>query len=427
MRTLFLTLLLGLSSYAIAQENSCIDCHSDLEDELSEPVAAMEQDIHSRQGLSCVDCHGGDASSDDEDEAMYDAPDFRGVPMRDEIPAFCGRCHSDATYIRQFNPSLRVDQELLYESSLHGQLLAEGDDNVATCVSCHGNHGILPAVDPRSPVYPVNVPATCSQCHADAEYMADYGIPIDQLTKYKGSVHGRPLLEGGDISAPACNDCHGNHGAMPPGVKSLANVCGQCHPINNELVNGSPHRAAFEALGIAACKTCHNHHDIEPPSDRLVGQTEPAICVQCHSPGRRDSTIAAAGGHVDRQALERGWEGAGIIRAALDSLVELHDEASVVIDQAGRAGMEVSDALYDLHEVAGRLTRARSTVHAFNPERLTEVTAEGAELARKARQEGLDSLDELAYRRRGLALSLLVIAIVAGAVYAKIRAIDNDG
>ena len=63
--------------------------------------------------------------------------------------------------------------------------------------------------------------------------MASHGIPMDQLALYKKSVHWHTLAEVGDISAPTCNDCHGNHGAVPPGVDSVGNVCGQCHAVEN--------------------------------------------------------------------------------------------------------------------------------------------------------------------------------------------------
>lgn len=335
---------------------------------------------------------------------------FVGVPDKVDMPGFCGKCHSDAAFVRQYNPSLRIDQVTLYWTSVHGQRLAElGDEKVAACADCHGAHGILPASDPRSPVHAANVPVTCTNCHADATYMAEYDIPTDQYEKYSVSVHGRALLERGDVSAPACNDCHGNHGAAPPGVKSLANVCGQCHPINNELVNGSPHRPAFEKLGIAACKTCHSYHDIDTPGDFMVGDELPAVCVNCHGPDKR----------------RQGWLGAGRIRAALDSLVIMHHKADSLVQKAERAGMEVSDALFDLNEAAGRLTKTRSMLHSFDPDRVEEVSAEGMELAVKAYEEGVASLDELDYRRTGLAFSLVVIVILAGALFMKIRGLGE--
>ena len=376
---------------------------------MAAPVRLSEQDIHSRQGLSCIDCHGGDATSEDEDESMDEDEGFIGMPDKEEVSHFCGRCHSDANYIRRYNPALRVDQVALYRTSVHGQqLLEQGDQKVATCIDCHGAHGILPGNDPRSPVYGTNVPQTCGKCHSDPIFMKEYGIPTDQYEQYRKSVHGRPLLEEGDLAAPACNDCHGNHGATPPGVKSLANVCGQCHPINNQLVNQSPHQPAFEKLGIAACEVCHNHHNIESPSDEMVGTQPPAICLKCH---RQDK-------------WPKGWVAAQTIRASLDSLVDQHRAAEELVRRAERKGMEVGEALFDLNEAAGRLTRTRSVLHSFALEKVTGVSNEGIKFAIEASQKGQTALDELQFRRKGLGLSLLVIVVLGVALFMKIRSLD---
>jgi predicted CXXCH cytochrome family protein len=392
--------------------DTCVSCHADLDDEeLVAPVRLMEQDIHSRQGLSCADCHGGNAQSNDEDEAMDEAGGYLGVPGKQDLLQVCGQCHSNAQYMRQYNPALRIDQVALYRTSVHGQrLLEKGDKKVAGCVDCHGAHGILPASDPRSPVHATKVPQTCGHCHSDPMYMKEYGLPTDQYEKYRKSVHGRPLLERGDLGAPACNDCHGNHGATPPGVKSLANVCGQCHPLNNELVAQSPHQPAFEKLGIAACETCHNHHDIEAPGDEMVGPEPPAVCARCH---RQDKS-------------PEGREAAQVMRAALDSLVEQHRAAEALVRRAERAGMEVGEALFELNETAGRLTRMRSVLHSFDSEKVLEVQRQGMEIANKAYQQGQAALEELQFRRKGLGLSLVVIALLAAGLYVKIRRLDRE-
>jgi len=74
--------------------------------------------------------------------------------MVTDLPASGGSCHSDATYMRRFGPSISVDQEAEYRTSHHGRSLSDGDTNVATCVSCHGTHGIRRPADPLSRFYP---------------------------------------------------------------------------------------------------------------------------------------------------------------------------------------------------------------------------------------------------------------------------------
>ena len=48
------------------------------------------------------------------------------------------------------------------------------------------------------------------------------------------------------------------------------------------------------------------------------------------------------------------------------------------------------------------------------------------ELATRARDAGYQALDDLDYRREGLALSLIVIAVLGLALYAKIRDLDSE-
>ncbi|MFH1571668.1 MAG: hypothetical protein ABIL09_27005, partial [Gemmatimonadota bacterium] len=87
--------------------------------------------------------------------------------------------------------------------------------------------------------------------------------------------------------------------------------------------------------------------------------------------------------------------------------------------------MEVGDALYKLNEVDGRLTRARSFLHRFEPDKVREVSQEGLDLAASAQSEGEAALEELGFRRTGLVLSLVVIAVLGAALYLKIRTLDR--
>src|SRR5436309_1178419 len=106
----------------------------------------------------------------------------------------CGHCHSDAQFMKRYNPALPVDQVAEYSTSAHGRLLKESNNpKVATCASCHPAHAMRPASDPASSVHPLRVAELCGRCHADAAYMQPYGIPTDQLQQYRESVHWRTL------------------------------------------------------------------------------------------------------------------------------------------------------------------------------------------------------------------------------------------
>ena len=88
-----------------------------------------------------------------------------------------------------------------------------------------------------------------------------------------------------DFSAPACNDCHGNHGAFPPGVSSIAEVCGQCHVNNAAFFERSPHKPAFDKSGLPECVACHGNHEIHRASDDMLGGQPGTVCRRCHEPG----------------------------------------------------------------------------------------------------------------------------------------------
>ena len=392
------------------ETNSCMVCHLELGDEMAEPVKGMEHDVHAQNGLTCVACHGGDDKAGfdgDMDEAMDPAKGYIGAPERKDIPGFCARCHSDPTYMRQYNPRVSTDQFDRYKTSVHGQLLTKGDGKVATCIDCHGVHGIRKISDPRSSVYTLNIPSTCGHCHANAEYMQEYGIPTDQVEKFKISVHGMALLEKGDQAAPACNDCHGNHGASPPGTPSIAFVCGQCHLNNSELFNQSPHRAAFDEMDLPECETCHGNHEILHPADNLLGTGENAICVQCHDEG------------------DKGYEVAGLLFSEIDTLKTEISVADAVIKKARRAGMEVSEGTFNLRDANDFLIKSRTLVHAFSVEKLDDEVKQGRTVAEKAYEIGVAALRELQFRRKGLALSIVFILLLAVGLYFKIKDVDQ--
>src|SRR3990170_5595778 len=103
--------LLATFFYAPAfsqDESSCITCHESLEGKLGKPAKKIKQDVHFKQGFSCHDCHGGNPSSMDPEEAMNPASGFIGKPTKQQVPGFCGTCHSNPSVIRKHNPSMRV-------------------------------------------------------------------------------------------------------------------------------------------------------------------------------------------------------------------------------------------------------------------------------------------------------------------------------
>ncbi|MBI4168512.1 MAG: cytochrome b N-terminal domain-containing protein [Acidobacteria bacterium] len=411
-----LLLVPGGTLAAAPPEDSCVACHRTLAgtaQSLVTPVEAWVDDIHRSNGLGCAACHGGDPApslSGDAEAAMSPAKGFVARPPVRRVAEFCGRCHSDPGYMKKFNPAARVDQVAEYRTSVHGVRNAAGDEKVATCTDCHGAHGIRPVSSPRSPAYPTNVPATCGACHADPGRMMPYGRRGNPLEEWRKSVHATALLKKGDLSAPACNDCHGNHGAVPPGVTSLAFVCGQCHGREALLFRESFKKDLFDASGASECVTCHGNHEILHPTDRLIGTGEGTVCGQCHEPGDA----------CDRQSVE--------VRAAIDWYAGALGEAQEVLARAERAGMEVSEALFTLKkEGVSGLVETRALIHSFDTGRLVGRAEEGVKTAGAARAAGERALAELQFRRKGLAVSIVFIGLLLGGLYLKIREVDARG
>ncbi|MFQ5797195.1 MAG: cytochrome c3 family protein [Bacteroidota bacterium] len=478
---LFLMTVPAIAEDAPSQgKDQCFACHQAFED----PVAELYvKDVHYKTNISCADCHGGNSRSEDMDEAMSEQAGFVGVPRGDQssercaqchsdaeyMKAFnpaiatdqfsgytasvhgrntiaggerlvqcttchgvhnilpvrdprsqvspakvvrtCVRCHGDATFMRQYNPALPVDQLEKYKTSEHGRRWLRGDGKAAQCVSCHGNHDILPASDVRSSVYAINLPSTCSKCHGNADYMKEYGIPTNQFRRFSESVHGKKLLEERDVSAPSCNDCHGNHGAVPPGVQSISNVCGTCHALNAKLFAGSPHKKAFDEGGIPECEVCHGNHYVFPPTRDMLGVDEKAICSDCHYPS----------------GTSQAYSVAAAMRMLVDSLSRQEEEARRLLEEAEQKGMEVSESRFHLRAVRQAVIESRTVLHSFDLEKYRGVITRGLVVGKGVTGEAQEAIEEYYFRRIGLGISTLIITVLAVAIYLRIRRIERRG
>jgi predicted CXXCH cytochrome family protein len=237
--------------------------------------------------------------------------------------------------------------------------------------------------------------------------MKPFGIPTNQFDNYKLSVHAKALYDKQDLSAPTCNDCHGNHGAAPPGIASVANVCGQCHARQAELFQTSPHKKAFDDKQLGECITCHGNHAIPKPGDQMIGTQQGTLCINCHTAG------------------DKGFVAAGTMRSRIDALIASIDKSSAILNLAERKGMEVSKPKFELKGATDALTHARVLIHSTSTVEVDKVIEPGMDVANKGYQAGVGALAELSFRRKGLAVSLLFILFLATLVYLKIRQIER--
>lgn len=336
--------LLALPGRAEEKPATCATCHA----REAEQLAAS---IH--QALDCRECHQGEASYAVSAEALrgylsgdaadgpvgeFDhGPSFAGKPTRAQIPDRCGGCHAD---VERMNPiGLRTDQLARYWTSGHGKALkADGDERVAVCVDCHGTHDVLPAHEPASRSHPLNVPQTCSTCHADAVLMAEYDLPVEVTEEYRQSVHGRLLLQQQDTGSPTCASCHGNHSAMPPGFATVGAVCGKCHQAAALNFASSVHAELEWHKG---CVQCHgggegrHFHLIEritKPAGLLIQRYAHLLTTE-PSPTAEEITQAI---HPDPEQ---------IIRRALPTCMDCHEDLED--DESLPKLFELLDAIAD--------------------------------------------------------------------------------
>jgi predicted CXXCH cytochrome family protein len=238
--------------------------------------------------------------------------------------------------------------------------------------------------------------------------MASYDIPQDQLSDYRLSVHWKAMDEDGDLSAPTCNDCHGNHGAAPPEVEWIGNVCGQCHTAQQELFEGSSHPAAFMQLGKPGCAGCHDNHAIHQTSDAMLGPGRESVCAECHDADEPEGKAAADMREmIGRLELERSRS---------DSLLERAEEA----------GLEVSQARFELEDATNAIVRARAGTHSASVDSVKARVDEGLQITSNAWQRGKGAFRDLRIRRIGLAVSSVIIVILIAGIIMKIHQVEGE-
>ncbi|MBZ0171134.1 MAG: hypothetical protein K8E66_02020, partial [Phycisphaerales bacterium] len=212
----------------------CGDCHvqhtpeadkRDPSDWVGEYMSSTHAKIMRDGGLvwaaTCVDCHGAHGAHPSSDE--------RSPVHREHVPQTCGVCH--------------IGVNEVYDQSVHGVRLADGDPDAPVCTDCHASHSITRA---SMPEFAMGVINECGRCH-DSEDGDGERLGTRYKT-YLESYHGQ-ASNLGSRRAARCSDCHGTHDIKPlddPASKvhksQLTKTCGACHPGASEnFVDFDPH------------------------------------------------------------------------------------------------------------------------------------------------------------------------------------------
>ncbi len=239
MRRLFLLLIAALfiagsilifnynKSFAL-DENNCLACHGSgrltktTEDGRIVSLYVSEERVNTaaHRYIDCTTCHTSE-------------PHKVATPLtKQSLAQKCGSCH-------QYEYKVHLQ-------SIHGQQLAQGNPDVATCVDCHsaeGNpHSVSRVLEYNSPTYKKNISQTCAKCHNNEALMANYGIVENVYESYMRSFHGKAIQLGAyeitQLDEATCTNCHGVHDIKSvndptspvDGLANLAKTCEQCHP-----------------------------------------------------------------------------------------------------------------------------------------------------------------------------------------------------
>jgi hypothetical protein len=196
-----------------ADEDYCFSCH-----EVQEGMSLLfKNDIHYSYKLSCADCHGGSPGINDMNLSKTPESGFGLRVTRRDVPLFCAGCHSNAKFMAGYKATLPTNQYALYSRSVHGTLLAGGNEEAAQCVDCHRVHDTRAVDDPLSSVHSRNITSTCAECHAETAALFQRNRPH---RKYA-----------------TCVTCHGDHDVQPATTALLTTPrkgCAKCHQANSD-------------------------------------------------------------------------------------------------------------------------------------------------------------------------------------------------
>jgi hypothetical protein len=273
---------------------ACVDCHQ------PHKVRKVFYDF-GMANTDCMRCHAN---------PNLKAHDGRSMLVNDAEVAgsrhakiACSQCHSEVNASRT-RPcetiTKKVDCSKCHEAvgedfgrSIHGQLTAKNDANAPGCRDCHGTHGILGKLDPKSTTFPTNVPGLCSKCHAEGKKAAlrYTGTQHEIISNYTESIHGQGLLKGGLTVTATCTSCHTAHRILPKtdpastvNPKNVPTTCGKCHSgIEGQFVNSvhSP-TVTHTDKELPVCSTCHTAHTISRTDEAGFQLGIMTTCGKCH-------------------------------------------------------------------------------------------------------------------------------------------------
>lgn len=276
----------------------CLDCHSAVADELSDPTSMHGVLKPYFPEMDCRACHTEHHGAQGEltfvgmNEFPHDQVGFSLIAHEtgvDGSPMQCSGCHTES--LIQMDQQVCADCHTEIEPAWAGRHAANfGQANVANCVACHdGVDRYGKNFDHASTGFTLageHAEIPCQDCH-----------------------HGAVSMETLQTASAGCYDCHANndvHGG------SMGQDCGLCHRSDTWEGASFDHSATgFELTGRHSnleCSSCH-------PNQQFANT--PADCIGCHA--RNDVHGGQFGSDCGRCHNTSTWEGARFDHAAANA------------------------------------------------------------------------------------------------------------
>ncbi len=274
---------------------ACIDCHQ------PHKVRKVFYDL-GMSNADCLRCHDNkDLKSSKDGRSLYARADELGHSRHAKIA--CSQCHAEvnSSHVRPCETiTKKVDCSSCHEEvaqqftkSTHGRLVEKNDSNGPTCKECHGTHGVLGKIDPKSVTFATNIPKLCARCHREGEKAAVRyaGEQHDIIAHYTESIHGKGLMKSGLTVTATCTNCHTAHSVLPKSdslssvnSENVPETCGRCHHGIQEQFEKSIHH---ERLGktnkqLPVCSDCHSAHTIQRADAQGFKLDIMTKCGRCH-------------------------------------------------------------------------------------------------------------------------------------------------
>jgi len=267
--------------------DSCGACHPDIVEQFSTSSHGKALAAGLKGAPDCVSCH--------QNAIAGTADKLARKQHQEKLCLSCHRDNPDVTGVTAPTPAFIA----AYEKSVHGAALLKGNAAAANCVDCHGSHVMMKGSEPASKGNKLHIAETCSKCH-------------DKIAKeYVQSVHGAALA-GGNLDAPVCTNCHGEHQIFkhddPRSRVATQNLSAQtCNPCHSSVSLSSKYGMASDrfktfsdsyhglaiqggSVAVANCASCHGSHGIKrssDPSSTINKANIAATCGKCH-PGANE-------------------------------------------------------------------------------------------------------------------------------------------